>query len=78
MMHPSERCETCKHYTGGKVFGEIYTLDEFREGVFLPTCKAFPKGIPIEITNGQNKHDTPIDGQDNDIVYEKAGGNNAN
>jgi len=31
-------------------------------------CKAFPEGIPEEILES-NKHDKPIKGQKNDLVY---------
>ena len=34
-------------------------------------CKAFPKGIPDIIVSGENVHTIPLDGQDNDIVFEK-------
>lgn len=70
-QYPSERCEICKHYTGGKVFGEMNTKDDFREGIFLPTCKAFPEGIPEEINSGKNNHNKPLSGQENDIVFEE-------
>lgn len=35
------------------------------------TCEAFPKGIPKKILDGKVNHSTPIEGQDNDIVFEK-------
>lgn len=34
-------------------------------------CKAFPDGIPYEIAYGSNKHTEVIDGQENEIVFEK-------
>jgi len=34
-------------------------------------CEAFPDGIPSEIAYGDNPHDKPFKGQENDIVYEK-------
>jgi len=34
-------------------------------------CKAFPKGIPMEIWLGKNKHLKPIKGQGNDLVFKK-------
>jgi len=70
MMYPSPTCEICLHYTGGKVFGEINTKDEFVEGEFLPTCKAFPDGIPEEISSGENKHTKPLKSQKNSLVFE--------
>ena len=33
-------------------------------------CKAFPDGIPDEITSGENEHRAPLPEQDNDIVFE--------
>ena len=33
-------------------------------------CDAFPKGIPNEILE-TNKHDKPIEGQENNIIFEK-------
>ena len=35
------------------------------------TCSAFPKGIPKKILDGKVDHSTPIEGQDNDIVFKK-------
>lgn len=35
------------------------------------TCQAFPKGIPDEITSGDNPHTEPLSEQDNDIVFEE-------
>jgi hypothetical protein len=69
-LAPSERCESCKHYTGGKLFNQIETKDEFVEGDFLPTCKAFPDGIPEEISIGKNKHDKITKEQVGEYVYE--------
>lgn len=37
-----------------------------------PGCKAFPDGIPEEITSGKNKHRKPLKGQKNDIVFKRA------
>jgi hypothetical protein len=34
-------------------------------------CKAFPDGIPVEITDQGLKHDKPLKDQDNNIVFEK-------
>ena len=36
---------------------------------FKGGCKAFPNGIPDEITSGENKHKKPLLDQDNDIVF---------
>jgi hypothetical protein len=35
------------------------------------TCAAFPKAIPFEILNGDNKHEKPLPDQSNDIVFER-------
>ena len=35
------------------------------------TCKAFPYGIPDEILSGKNKHSTPLQGQENKLVFEQ-------
>jgi hypothetical protein len=32
-------------------------------------CKAFPKGIPVEILKGENQHQKPTKSQENDVVY---------
>lgn len=50
-------CFDCKHFVD--------------DGKF--TCKAFPKGIPDEILYGDNDHQTPIEGQENSIVFEPKG-----
>jgi len=68
---PSERCETCSHYTGGQIIGGIDTAGEWVEGEYLPTCKAFPDGIPEEINDGDNLHTKPLKSQDNHIVYKE-------
>ena len=41
------------------------------ESTERPYCAAFPDGIPEEIAYGDNKHLKPIEGQGNDIVFEK-------
>lgn len=35
-----------------------------------PRCAAFPKGIPMEILDGTNRHDKPYPG-DNGIQYKR-------
>lgn len=35
------------------------------------SCKAFPKGIPLDILTGKNDHTKPVEG-DNGIQYSKA------
>lgn len=32
-------------------------------------CKAFPNGIPDEITSGQNDHSKPLPEQGNEITF---------
>lgn len=34
-------------------------------------CKAFPDTIPSSIWEDGDSHDTPVDGQENDIVFEE-------
>jgi hypothetical protein len=69
MTVPSIRCISCKHYKRGELFNEIDNDKKFIEGDFLPVCKAFPSGIPDEITDETNKHDKPLKDQNNDLVY---------
>jgi len=56
----------CIHFQGVKQFGNEGEIDQ------LLVCKAFPKGIPEDISYGDNKHTKPIKNQKNKIVYEKA------
>jgi hypothetical protein len=35
-------------------------------------CRAFPKGIPDKILAGKNKHQVPVKGQVNDLVFSPA------
>jgi|APSaa5957512535_1039671.scaffolds.fasta_scaffold1107646_1 hypothetical protein len=37
----------------------------------VPFCNAFPKGIPAEISFGDNLHLVPLKGQGNEIVFNK-------
>jgi len=71
-MIAGQRCLSCKNYIGGELFGEIDKKDEYQEGEFLHTCKAFPNGITEDILYGDNLHTEPTKDQGNDIVYEKA------
>jgi hypothetical protein len=34
------------------------------------TCQAFPNGIPREILDGSDEHKEPLEGQENEIVFE--------
>jgi len=60
------KCYTrgCIHYTG------IYSPDEESEVGQVPSCTAFPKGIPNQISAGSNEHLKPLKNQGNDIVFE--------
>lgn len=33
------------------------------------TCNAFPKGIPVAILEGKQKHDKPIQGQEGNTIF---------
>jgi hypothetical protein len=55
MIYPKPQCEDCKHLFNDK------------PGYF---CKAFPDGIPDEITEGEVSHTDPLPNQKNDIVFE--------
>lgn len=53
----------CKHYKGiiqpdGTEMSEVHS------------CTAFPPGIPYEISDGDNLHSEPLEGQDNKITFE--------
>ena len=53
-------CESCQHY-------DVWLYDG-RGG-----CEAFPDGMPKDIYYGRAKHDKPLPGQNNDLVYESTG-----
>jgi hypothetical protein len=65
-MLAEPKCWTrnCKHFTG-------VIQPDGTEQTETNACKAFPKGIPTEITYGNNKHTAPIVNQGNTIVFEK-------
>ena len=48
----------CRHFDGKAGKGYV--------------CKAFPAGIPGEITSGKEEHLAPLPGQTNQIAYERA------
>ena len=54
----------CKHYKG---------FIEIEDDFVVNYCSAFPKGIPDEISYGNNEHNEPFKDQGNDIVFEKKG-----
>ncbi|MFC1567471.1 hypothetical protein ACFL3R_01370 [Thermodesulfobacteriota bacterium] len=39
-------------------------------GLYSPSCKAFPDGIPEKILSGEIDHNKPLPDQDNEIVFE--------
>jgi len=52
----------------------IYKSNCFKCNHFDPIeyiCTAFPIEIPLEIADGENKHTEPLEGQENNIVFEK-------
>jgi|APSaa5957512535_1039671.scaffolds.fasta_scaffold30329_4 hypothetical protein len=55
----------CTYYSGAKEFieGDPTSANHF--------CMAFPKGIPEEISYGENLHLKPLKNQGNDIEYEE-------
>jgi len=61
----SETCLVCAHYLGDK----IVEVGPGIEGDHILYCKAYPNGIPDEITDGRVKHRTHHVG-DNGIVFE--------
>ena len=52
-------CRACSHW-----FQDVYIYE-------MPTCRAFPEGIPLIIIVGK-EHTKPLPDQDNTIVYEPA------
>jgi len=37
------------------------------------TCDAFPSGIPMKVVTGDDKHESPLPGQKNNIVFKRDG-----
>ena len=58
LMLFSSVCSRCKHFDPSSIAKPNMT------------CKAFAKGIPMEIWSGQNPHTSPYKG-DNGIQFEK-------
>ena len=75
-ISPSIRCMAkCKHYRKEGKFTDAAAGSqlEWQEGVFVPTCDAFPDGIPEEISLGDNDHAKPLPTQKNKVVFENRG-----
>jgi len=64
LLEPKCYTRGCKHYDG-----VIWLGDEEETEVFV--CPAFPRGIPGEISDGENKHLEPLPNQGNATVFEK-------
>lgn len=56
----------CLHFQG-------VSQPDGTEMIELVICKAFPDGIPNEISYGKNLHLKPLSEQKNNIVFEIAG-----
>jgi len=56
MQHEQPVCEKCRNF--------FHELPAYK-------CKAFPNGIPDEITENGNKHKKPLKDQKNEIVFEE-------
>lgn len=63
LLEPTCFKRGCRHFQGVKQSDGT----ELTEVVF---CKAFPDRIPDKIAYGKDKHDKPLEGQKNDIVFE--------
>ena len=59
------QCSKCKHFTGMV----LIDAGEDMEADALPSCKAFEKGIPDAIADGEFDHTKPYKG-DNGIRFE--------
>ncbi|TAE91703.1 MAG: cytoplasmic protein [Oscillatoriales cyanobacterium] len=45
-------------------------MAEYKRCLEIPTCRAFPKGIPLIFVVGGGEHIKPLPDQGNTIVYE--------
>jgi hypothetical protein len=53
-----------------------FNCKHFRE--YEGGCDAFPKGIPTEITSGENPHNKPLENQGNNITFTPINNNETN
>jgi hypothetical protein len=63
LLTPKCMTRGCVHFQGVKV-------DDNAETNERPVCRAFPDGIPVEISYGENLHLEPVEG-DHGIVFKK-------
>ncbi len=68
MLRGSKQCSACKHYRG---LEQIPGQGEMRDADQVPTCAAFPAGIPDKITLERFDHRKPWPG-DGGIRWEPA------
>lgn len=66
LLEPNCYRRHCKYYRGVK--NDSIPFNEAEERNF---CAAFPDRIPGEIAYGDNDHSKPLEGQGNDITFEK-------
>jgi len=68
LVRPNCHKRRCKHFLG--VFNPTDDDELYIEAAEYVYCRAFPNGIPSKIAYGNNKHLEPLEGQENDIVFE--------
>jgi hypothetical protein len=64
---PLKQCGICKHLRRGQ---DIELAEPGLESVFIPTCDAYPDGIPGELIRNEADHTKPYPG-DNGIRFEQ-------
>ncbi len=57
----------CKYYKG--IFNQYDGNGGSKQPKVSDTCNAFPKGIPLDIIEGKNKHDTIVKGQTGSYLF---------
>ena len=67
LVEPNCNKRRCRHFIEE---GGVFDIDD-NEATEVPTCPAFPKGIPSEIAYGPNKHLKVRPDQKGDLVYER-------